>query len=53
MSTSMHRLQISLPRDQMHYLQERARRDGSSAAEIIRQMIQCEAESSAVTDGGY
>jgi hypothetical protein len=34
----------------MHYLQERAQRDGSSAAEIIRQLIQREAESTAVTD---
>jgi hypothetical protein len=50
MSTSMHRLQISLPREQMHYLQERAKRDGSSAAEIIRQLIQREAESTTITD---
>lgn len=50
MSTSMHRLQISLPREQMRYLRERAKRDGSSAAEIIRQLIQQEAESTTVTD---
>jgi len=44
MSTSMHRLQISLSREQMRYLQKRAKRAGSSAAEIIRQLIQREAE---------
>ena len=50
MSTSMHRLQISLSREQMRYLPKRAKRDGSSAAEIIRQLIQREAKSTAVTD---
>ena len=50
MSTSMHRLQISLPREQMRFLQERARRDGVSAAEVIRQLIRREAESTTVTD---
>ncbi len=40
MSTTMHRLQISLPRSQMEYLTMRARREGSSVAEVIRRMVQ-------------
>lgn len=42
MSTSMHRLQISLPRWQVQFLAERARRDKVSIAEIVRQMVQRE-----------
>jgi hypothetical protein len=43
MSTLLHRLQISLPRWQVQFLTERARRDKVSLAEVIRQMIQREA----------
>ena len=44
MSTSMHRLQISLPRWQVQFLTECARRNKVSMAEILRQMIQRESE---------
>ena len=44
MSTSMHRLQISLPQSQVRFLAERARRDGVSIAEVIRQLVQREEE---------
>ena len=40
----MHRLQISLPLWQFQFLSERARRDGISIAEVIRQLIQREVE---------
>jgi hypothetical protein len=43
MSTTMHRLQISLPQWEMQFLEERARRDGLSIAEVIRQLIEREA----------
>ena len=46
MATSMHRLQISLPQWQVQFLRERARRDGVSLAEVIRQMIEDEADTS-------
>ena len=39
MSTSMHRLQISLPQSQAKYLSERARLEGISIAELIRRLI--------------
>ena len=39
MSTSMHRLQISLPRSQVKYLMDRARREGISIAELLRRLI--------------
>jgi hypothetical protein len=38
-STSMHRLQISLPRSQLKYLTDRARQEGTSIAGIIRKLI--------------
>ncbi len=44
MSTSMHRLQISLPRPQFRYLADQARREGVSMAEILRRLIRREAE---------
>jgi len=44
MTTSMHRLQVSLPRWQVQFLVERARRDKVSVAEIIRQMIERESK---------
>lgn len=47
MSTSMHRLQISLPRSQVRFLAERARRDGVSIAEVIRQLVQREEQAAA------
>ena len=46
MGTSMHRLQVSLPPWQVQFLAERAEREGVSIAEIIRRLIQNEAESS-------
>jgi hypothetical protein len=44
MTTSMHRLQISLPERQMRYLTERSRREGQSIAEIIRRLVADAAE---------
>ena len=44
MATSMHRLQISLRKSQLQYLAKRARREGASIAELIRRMIEREAE---------
>lgn len=50
MTTQMHRMQISLPRAQAHFLRERARREGISAAEFIRRLLEREEQSaSAVT----
>jgi len=46
MATSMHRLQISLRHWQVEFLTERARRDGISIAEVIRQLVSREAEAS-------
>ena len=40
----MHRLQISLPRSQLRYLADRARREGLSMAELIRRLVGREAE---------
>lgn len=42
----MHRLQVSLPPWQVQFLAERAEKEGVSIAEIIRRLIQNEAESS-------
>jgi hypothetical protein len=47
MATTMHRLQISLPKWQAQYLAERAKRDGVSIAEIIRRLVKRESEASA------
>ena len=44
MTTNMHRLQISLPRRQMEFLAARARREGVSVAELIRQMVENEGQ---------
>lgn len=44
MTTSMHRLQISLPKQQFRYLSARARREGLSMAEVIRRLIESGAE---------
>jgi hypothetical protein len=50
MTTQMHRLQISLPKAQAHFVRERARREGISAAEFIRRLLEREEQSaSAVT----
>jgi len=40
----MHRLQISLLQPQLHYLADRARREGISIAELIRRLVQRESE---------
>jgi hypothetical protein len=44
MATKMHRLQISLPHEQARFLEERARLDGVSMAEVVRRLIRREAE---------
>jgi len=44
MSTSMHRLQISLPEWQTDFLATQARKEGVSMAEVVRRLIQREAE---------
>jgi len=44
MTTNMHRLQISLPRRQIEFLVRRARRDGVSVAELIRRLVENEAQ---------
>jgi hypothetical protein len=44
MSMPMHRLQISLPRSQVRYLADRARREGISIAEVLRRLVRREAE---------
>ena len=45
MATKMHRLQISLPDRHVRFLQERARLDGVSMAEVVRRLIERESES--------
>lgn len=45
MATKMHRLQISLPHEQARFLEERARLAGVSMAEVVRRLIEREAES--------
>ena len=45
MATKMHRLQISLPHGQARFLEERARLEGVSMAEVMRRLIEREAES--------
>ena len=47
MTTQMHRLQISLPKAQAHFLRERARREGISAAEFIRRLLEREEQAAA------
>jgi hypothetical protein len=42
MTTTMHRLQISLPKAQAQFLRDRARREGVSAAEVIRRLLERE-----------
>ena len=42
MTTTMHRLQISLPQAQAHFLRDRAQREGVSAAEVIRRLLERE-----------
>lgn len=42
MTTSMNRLQISLKERQAEYLLARARKEGTSMAEVLRRMIQHE-----------
>jgi hypothetical protein len=44
MPTNMHRLQISLPEWQTDFLAAQARREGVSMAEVVRRLIQREAE---------
>ena len=39
MTTNMHRLPVSLREEQVEYLAERARREGASVAEVIRQLV--------------
>lgn len=44
MSTNLHRLQISLPQWQTEFLAAQAERQGVSMAEVVRRLIQREAE---------
>ena len=44
MTTSMHRLQISLPEGQVRYLRHLSQRDRVSIAEIIRRLVQNQVE---------
>ena len=44
MATSMHRLQISLPKQQLCYLADCAHQDGVSMAEVIRRLLEGAAE---------
>lgn len=44
MTTNMQRLQVSLPKWQIQLLRRRAREQGVSMAEIVRQLVQREAE---------
>jgi hypothetical protein len=39
-TTSMHRLQVSLPKSQVDFLAERARREGVSIAELVRRLVE-------------
>ena len=48
MTTQMHRLQISLPKAQVQFLREQARREGISAAEVIRRLLEREAQAATV-----
>jgi hypothetical protein len=45
MATKMRFLQISLPQRQARFLEERARLDGGSMAEVLRRLIERESES--------
>lgn len=45
-STTMHRLQISLPEWQYRYLQERAEHLGDSIAGVIRMLVEKDAQAS-------
>ncbi len=47
MSTTMHRLQISLPEWQSQFLAGRAQSEGISIAEVIRRLISQEVEAAA------
>ena len=49
MSTSMNRLQISLPEWQVRFLADLAEHEGVSMAEIVRRLIQREAAAMAPT----
>ena len=51
MTTSMHRMQISLSRSQIEFLAQRARREGVSIAEVVRRLVQREADA-ALAPGG-
>jgi hypothetical protein len=46
MATKMHRLQISLPDTQLRHLEQRARLEGVSMAELVRRLIERDAASS-------
>ena len=49
MTTDMHRFQISLREAQVEYLYQRADRDGTSVAEVIRQLVEREAAANKAT----
>lgn len=49
MGTSMHRLQISLPDWQVEFLAVQAKQEGTSIAEVIRRLINREAQQERVS----
>jgi hypothetical protein len=51
MATSMHRLQISLTEEQTEFLTRQAQRHRMSMAEVVRRLINREAEIAAKEDG--
>lgn len=51
MSTTMHRLQISLPQWQTDFLSALASKEGVSMAEVVRRLIQREAEAARQSSG--
>lgn len=44
MSTTLHRLQISVPRAQAQFLRQRAEQEGVSMAEVVRRLIEVDAQ---------
>lgn len=52
MATTLHRLQVSLPRWQAQFLEERAEQEGVSMAEVVRRLVRAEAEARPSGKGG-
>jgi hypothetical protein len=51
MTTALHRLQVSLPKSQVDFLADRARREGVSIAELIRRLVERAAAARAPDNG--